>query len=174
MRKQAVFLMLACVMGGLTACTTVNDPGTKGAVVTEGQQNVQTSGLGADDDFGANSGRKVCTMKVENQTYYFDYDSNTVHPEDRASVDVQGHYLAAHANARVRVEGHTDPRGSREYNVGLGERRAKSVTDILRMDGAAADQIRVVSYGAEKLASPGHTEEDYQLDRRVHLVYEAK
>lgn len=175
MKRKVGYIVLAIVAGSLTACTTVNDPGKNGAGVVDGRNGVQTAGLGDDDNYGSDSMMgKRCTMKVENQTYYFDYDSNAIHEGDRASIDVQGNYLAAHPNAKVLLEGHTDPRGSREYNVALGERRAKSIAEALKMDGAAACQIRIVSYGAEKLASPGHTEEDYQLDRRVNLVYEAK
>ena len=71
----------------------------------------------------------------------------------------------------VLLEGHTDPRGSREYNIGLGERRAKAVAQVLTDKGVDPSQIRVVSYGAEKLATAGHSDSDYQLDRRVVLVY---
>lgn len=173
MKKQVIYLAFAAVIGGLVGCTTVNDPGAKGAAVSNGQ-GVEASGLGSDDNFGSSDGRRSCTLKVENQTYYFDYDSSSIHPEDKPSVDVQGQYLANHPGARVRVEGNTDPRGSREYNIALGERRAKSVADMLKLEGATCDQVKIVSYGAEKLASPGHTEEDYELDRRVNLVYEAK
>lgn len=172
MKKQAIYAALAILVSGLVGCTTVNDPGAgKGA--SAGQAGVETAGLGSDDGFGG-GGRSGCTLKVEDQTYYFDFDSDNVHSEDMASVHVQGHYLASHPSAHVVLEGNTDPRGSREYNVALGERRAKSVANILKLDGATADQIRIVSYGAEKLASPGHTEEAYAMDRRVNLVYEAK
>ncbi len=173
MKKQGCYLALSILAMSLVGCTTVNDP-SKGAGVVDGNAGVETSGLGSDDFDAMGAGRRVCTLKVENQTYYFDFDSNRMHTEDRASVDVQGRYLASHAHARVVLEGHTDPRGSREYNVGLGERRAKSVAEILKLDGANNDQIRIVSYGAEKLAAAGHTEEDYQLDRRVNLIYEEK
>ena len=80
----------------------------------------------------------------------------------------------AHASARVILEGHTDPRGSREYNVALGERRANAVAEFMKEKGVNPEQIRVVSYGAQRLAAPGRTESDYQLDRRVVLVYSQK
>lgn len=175
MKRFANVLSFAVMALAVTACTTVSDP-SKSAGVVDGRGGVQTAGLG-EEDYGYGSDTMVgkrCTRRVENQTYYFDYDSSAIHSGDRASVDVQGNYLASHPSARVVLEGHTDPRGSREYNVALGERRARSVSEALKMDGADANQIRIVSYGAEKLATPGHTEEDYQLDRRVNLVYEAK
>jgi peptidoglycan-associated lipoprotein len=80
-------------------------------------------------------------------------------------------YLLSHPLAKIILEGNTDPRGSREYNIGLGERRAKAVANIMLAKGVNPKQIRIVSYGAEKLAVPGHNEADYQLDRRVELVY---
>lgn len=142
-----------------------------------------TNGLGQDSGFdskGAKSGKgagmegNTKALRVGNQTYYFDYDKSGVHDADRASIEVQAKYLASHPNAKVLLEGNTDPRGSREYNIALGERRAKAVADVLKLQGVAVKQIRLVSYGAEKLASQGHSDDDYQLDRRVNLVYEAK
>ncbi|CAM4410285.1 MAG: Peptidoglycan-associated lipoprotein [Legionellaceae bacterium] len=114
------------------------------------------------------------TLKVENQTYYFDFDKSDIQDIDRGSLEVQAKYLASHPSAKVLLEGHTDPRGSREYNIALGERRAKAVASALKLLGVEEAQIRIVSYGAEKLAAQGHSDEDYQLDRRVNLVDEAK
>lgn len=173
MKRKVICWMCLAVATGMVGCTTVNDPGAK-CLVTEGQSGVETAGLGADEGLSGGGARSTCSLKVEDQVYYFDFDRSDIHPEDRASIDVQGRYLASHPGAHVVLEGNTDPRGSREYNVALGERRAKSIANILRLDGATTDQVTVVSYGAEKLASPGHTEDAYELDRRVNLVYEEK
>jgi peptidoglycan-associated lipoprotein len=94
-----------------------------------------------------------------------------VHGNDRAAVLANADYIVAHPNTRVLLEGHTDPRGSREYNVALGERRANTIAEMLKAKGVNPGQVRVVSYGAERLAAPGHDEADYRLDRRVVLVY---
>ncbi len=109
-----------------------------------------------------------------NQKYYFDFAISQVHSEYMPSINAQARYLASHPSARVRLEGNTDLRGSREYNIGLGERRALAVAQVLRMNGAAKNQVAVVSYGKERPAALGQTEEAFKLNRRVDLVYEAK
>ena len=80
-------------------------------------------------------------------------------------------YLGAHPATRVRLEGHTDERGSREYNIGLGERRAQSVRRALLLQGATDTQISTVSYGEERPAAPGHDEAAWAKNRRVEIVY---
>ena len=130
----------------------------------------QTAGLGEESRFGDQVGGGRGQL-LSRRVYYFDFDSNVVHEVDKPAIIANANYLVTHPRARIIVEGHTDPRGSREYNIGLGERRAKAVAAILTSRGANPAQIRVVSYGAEKLASVGHTEVEYQKDRRVVLVY---
>lgn len=137
-----------------SACCANNDP--------------QSSGLGEGSRFGD---QPVGRMASNHRTYYFDFDSNVVHDEDKPAIIANAKKLAANPSMKAMLEGHTDPRGSREYNIGLGERRAKSVAQIMASQGVSRDQIRVVSYGAEKLAAAGHTESDYQQDRRGVLVY---
>lgn len=127
----------------------------------------QSSGAGDESNFGDQANNARHSQRV----YYFDFDSDVVREEDRPAINRNGDYLLAHSGAKIMLEGHTDPRGSREYNIGLGERRAKAVAEMLTAKGVSPAQIRVVSYGAEKLASPGRSEEDYQQDRRVVLVY---
>jgi peptidoglycan-associated lipoprotein len=80
-------------------------------------------------------------------------------------------YLASDPNLSIRLEGHTDERGSREYNIGLGENRAQSVRQILLLQGVSAAQLSTVSYGEERPAAFGSDEESYGLNRRVELVY---
>ena len=80
-------------------------------------------------------------------------------------------YLAAHPSQRVRLEGHTDERGSREYNIGLGERRAQAVRRAMLLQGAVEGQISTVSFGEERPAVTGHDEEAWAKNRRVEIVY---
>ena len=129
----------------------------------------QSSGLGEESTFGDQAGGSRSSLS--RRVYYFDFDSNIIHDADKPAIMANANYLVAHPNTHVIVEGHTDPRGSREYNVALGERRAKAVAELMKSKGVNASQIRVISYGAEKLAVPGHTEDDFQQDRRVVLVY---
>jgi len=130
---------------------------------------VEASGLGDESGFGdaGPSGSRA----LNKRTYYFDYDSNVVHEEDKPAINANASYLVSHPGVKIMLEGHTDPRGSREYNIGLGERRAKAVASLLLARGVSTSQISVVSYGAEKLASSGHSDAEYQQDRRVVLVY---
>ena len=167
------FIVLLCA--GLAACSTTGSRAGSGNSYDE--EGVKSKGIGSErsfDEEGGGSGKENALKPGCNQIYYFEFDKSTVHEEDHASIEVQGQYLSAHPNAKVRVEGHTDNRGSREYNIALGERRAKSVSDLLKLNGASSNQIKIVSYGAQKPAAFGDTEEDYQLNRRVELIYERK
>jgi peptidoglycan-associated lipoprotein len=104
------------------------------------------------------------------RTYYFEYDKSDVSDQEKPAIFANAENLVAHPNMKVLLEGHTDPRGSREYNVALGEHRANAVAEIMKSKGVNPDQIRVISYGAERLAVTGHSESDYEQDRRVVLV----
>ncbi len=107
------------------------------------------------------------------QTYYFAFNRSIVQPGEDKAISIQANYLATHPRARIRLEGNTDNRGSREYNVGLGWRRDQSIARIFEQQGVAPKQIRMVSYGKERPAVMGNTEGAWKLNRRVHLVYEA-
>ncbi|HEB57479.1 MAG TPA: peptidoglycan-associated lipoprotein Pal [Gammaproteobacteria bacterium] len=103
---------------------------------------------------------------------YFDFDSNTVGDDYIELVKHHGKYLSFNPAAKVRLEGHADERGSREYNIALAERRAQAVKKIMEFEGAGGDQITVISYGEEKPVAFGHDEESMSLNRRVEIVYE--
>ena len=102
---------------------------------------------------------------------YFDYDKSDIKPESAAIITAHAKYLANTANLKVRLEGNTDERGSREYNIGLGERRAQAVRRALMLQGVAETQITTLSYGAERPAVDGHDEAAYAKNRRVELSY---
>ncbi len=165
-------LILTAVIGvsivTLSACSTGRKHG-QGDVYSENQaSDASASGVGDGTNFGDQAGgRRVAS---NGRVYYFDYDSNVVHEDDKPAIISNANKLASN-NGSAMLEGHTDPRGSREYNIGLGERRAKSVAQVMASNGVGAKQLRIVSYGAQKPASPGNTEADYQQDRRVVLVY---
>jgi peptidoglycan-associated lipoprotein len=108
------------------------------------------------------------------RSFYFLFDKNNVNPKDIPIIKAHARYLLKNPRAKVLLEGNTDSRGSREYNVALGQRRANAVKNILRMQGVSNRQIRTISYGAEKPVALGRTESAYRLNRRVDLRYEAK
>lgn len=100
---------------------------------------------------------------------YFDFDSSEIRPEFAGVVSAQARRLAGNPGLRVRLEGHTDERGSREYNIALGERRAQAVRRALMLQGVADAQIVTVSYGEERPAVEGSDEAAYAKNRRVEF-----
>ena len=103
---------------------------------------------------------------------YFDFDSSVVKDEYTAVVEAHANYLATNPSARVTLEGHADERGTREYNLGLGERRSVAVEQFLQLLGASPSQLQNVSYGEERPIEFGHDEMAWQANRRVELVYD--
>jgi len=102
---------------------------------------------------------------------YFDYDSSEIRSEYREAVEAHARYLGDNPGTMVTLEGHADERGSREYNLALGERRANAVRRQLVLLGASAGQIRTVSYGEERPMAEGHDERSWAMNRRVELIY---
>ena len=102
---------------------------------------------------------------------YFEYDEADILPEFNALLQAHGQFLAQNPNTQLRLEGHADERGSREYNIGLGERRAQAVRRVLMLQGAGGQQLTTVSYGEERPAQTGSDDEAWRLNRRVELVY---
>lgn len=101
--------------------------------------------------------------------FYFDFDVAEFQPADRETLIVHARNLAANPNRRVRLEGHADERGTREYNLALGERRANNIRDFLIVNGASRNQLETVSYGEERPAANGQTEAAYRQNRRVEV-----
>jgi peptidoglycan-associated lipoprotein len=102
---------------------------------------------------------------------HFPFDVDAVQAEDRATVQAHGKYLSEHRNVKVRLEGNADERGSSEYNLGLGQRRANNVKKLLILSGAKDSQVTTVSYGEEKPVATGHDEASWAQNRRVDFVY---
>lgn len=102
---------------------------------------------------------------------YFDFDRSEIRSDFNELLRAHGAFLAENTGRQVRLEGHADERGSREYNIGLGEQRAQAVRRVLMLQGASADQLGTVSYGEERPAALGSDENSYSLNRRVELVY---
>ncbi|MGJ7565073.1 peptidoglycan-associated lipoprotein Pal [Variovorax sp. GB1R11] len=102
---------------------------------------------------------------------YFDFDKYNIRPQDRQIVEAHASYMRNRAASRVVIEGNTDQRGGREYNLALGQRRAESVQRALTQLGVPAERIEAISWGTEKPASLATTEEGYQLNRRAEFSY---
>ncbi len=167
-------LAVALLALGLTACQkpkqTKPTEQPPAAAETGG---AKTSGLG---ETTAGKGttltaqqQALAALKTQN-IVYFDYDSSEIPSQYLAVVTANAAYLVKYPTARVRLEGNTDERGSREYNIGLGERRAQVVRKALLAQGVADAQITTVSYGEERPAVEGSDEAAYAKNRRVEIV----
>jgi peptidoglycan-associated lipoprotein len=170
--RRAIIVLLVAMSLGLAACASKKpkDMSTAPSAADSGAQGSgamnPNAGAGADDEAAGPQAGLLAKRVV-----YFDFDSSEIKGEGTDVVAAHAKYLAAHTGTRVRLEGHTDERGSREYNIGLGERRAQSVRRALLLQGAVDTQISTVSYGEERPAVPGHDEAAWAKNRRVEIVY---
>jgi peptidoglycan-associated lipoprotein len=110
-------------------------------------------------------------MASADRVVYFDFDSAEIRADSRPVVEAQARYLAGNPSAATVLEGHADERGTREYNIALGERRANTVRQLMTAFGVSPQQIRTLSYGEERPAVDGGDEASYAQNRRVEIVY---
>jgi peptidoglycan-associated lipoprotein len=164
----------------LSACSTVGKQSQSGPMGDKVvSANAAAAGAGADsqgiagqDQFaGTNVEERNRLTGGRNQTYFFKFDNTQLRDAAIASIKAQAKYLLDNPTTRIILQGNTDERGSREYNLALGERRSDSVADVLQLQGVPTKQILVVSYGQENPVVPGHNEAAYALNRRVNLKY---
>ena len=197
LRSCRIALIFAAA-AALAACEgtvgTVDDPGT-GSASTSGTapavSAASTSAAGGDtvsgtrtagtDDSGSLASGTTPRHLLDDpasplgtRTIYFEYDSSDVPTSAQPIIDAHSRYLSEHAGASITLEGHADERGSREYNIGLGEKRALAVRRLMTLLGATSPQIRTISYGEERPADAGHEESAWQLNRRVEIVYRTR
>ncbi len=111
---------------------------------------------------------------LRQRVVYFDFNKTEIKPEFQQIMACHAKYLQDRPTAQVRLEGNTDERGTREYNLGLGERRGNAVSSALQADGASASQLSVISYGKEKPVCREHNEDCWSKNRRVEIVYTAE
>jgi peptidoglycan-associated lipoprotein len=105
------------------------------------------------------------------RSVYFPFDVDAIQPDDKATIQAHGKYLSEHADVKIRVEGNADERGSSEYNLALGQRRANNTKKALMLSGAKANQIETVSFGEEKPKALGHDEASWAQNRRADINY---
>lgn len=118
------------------------------------------------------SGQKIEVEDLLNRRrVYFEFDSSVIDAKSRAILNAHATYLKSQRAVTLTLEGHADERGTREYNLALGERRAKAVSAVLREMGVGKVRVYTVSYGEEQPAALGHTEDSWHLNRRVEIVY---
>jgi len=166
------WLVICFFMALLAGCATqtVPDPDPSDATYDDrtgaDTDSMGGSGMGEGEFFDEDiSGGELTNI------IYFDFDSSELRPDDTDIVSRHAVQLSSNPQARVRLEGHADERGSREYNIGLGERRSQTVRRMLLIQGASASQISTVSFGEERPAAFGSNEEAYSQNRRVEIQY---
>ena len=171
---KLIGLVLACslVVAGCRSTPRIPISDSSGGDFGDGSgSGITTQSLGGNGGIGITAEEAERQRLMQDIVVYFDFDRSDIRPEFNEMLAAHGTYLAANPTTSVRLEGHADETGSREYNIGLGERRAQAVRRVLLLQGVAADQLSTVSYGEERPAVLGSDEEAYRLNRRVELVY---
>lgn len=160
--------------GGFTDSTQAGDASTSGYNDGSMSGNQFGSGDAYNSGFGPNLGPEFSDPNnpLSKQVIYFELDSSQIRQEFVPVVAAHAQYLASHPNQHVILAGHADERGSSDYNIALGEQRAKSVERMMRTQGVASSQLEVVSYGEEKPAVSGHDESAWGMNRRVEVGYQ--
>ena len=154
----------------LAACTG-NGTGNGSAEGTGGKAATPGGGI----DRAARDGAKVTFDAAGvSDTVYFDYDKTTLKPDALPTLRRIAEWMRQHPSVQIRIAGHADERGTREYNLALGDRRATTVRAYLVSLGIPSDRLRTVSYGKEFPFDPGHDESAYSKNRRAHFVITAK
>jgi peptidoglycan-associated lipoprotein len=167
--------LMLIVMSGLALASCKSKPALPDASNPSAEQPSGQTGPTSDTDVSGSAtdpNREALeAAKQAGTIIYFDYDRAEIKPEFVPIVTAHAKYLNANNANKVRLEGHSDERGSREYNIGLGERRAQAVRRALMLQGVTEAQITTVSYGEERPAVQGSDESAYAKNRRVELVY---
>lgn len=163
-------LMIAAPLALLLAACA-EQPVDQGAPATDGKGTASTQP--AKDGIGYLRGMKIDDPKADAsvRTVYFAYDSYEVQPQYQEVISAHAKFLAANSSLSVTLEGHADERGSREYNIGLGDKRAQTVRRLLAAQGVKDGQQRTLSYGEERPAAQGSDEAAWSKNRRVEIVY---
>ena len=172
--KLVALILAASVM---VACQSTPDE-SENANDSSGDTAADTISMGAGNDDGVSSsdlgnmdGSSKASAQGAATTFYFDFDQSNLQSIAADALQLHANYLAGNSSASVRLEGYADERGTREYNVALGERRGNAVMKFLVVNGVGANQIEVISYGEENPLDAGHNESAWAANRRVELSY---
>ena len=168
-------LLSSLLIGLLAACSSTplkqeKAPVSEGGATTPGQRPGQPSATTPTTPLGVNP-LKDPNNVLSKRSVYFDFDSALVRDEFKPLVQAHARYLVEHPSTRLTVQGHTDERGSAEYNLALGQRRSDDVKQAMNVLGASDRQIDTVSFGKEKPKALGHDEDAWTQNRRADIVY---
>ncbi|MGI9265418.1 MAG: peptidoglycan-associated lipoprotein Pal [Gammaproteobacteria bacterium] len=170
--EKLILVGLAALFAAGCGGNTIPDPDAdNGSMVDSGMDGADTDGM---NDGGMGMGEEFNDMDEMDEltmVIYFDFDQSELRAEYSDVLQRHASRLSNDGRAQIRLEGHADERGSREYNIGLGERRSQSVRRLLLIQGASTDQISTVSFGEERPAAFGSDEQAYEQNRRVEIKY---
>ena len=173
--KSAWRLILALIVAlTLAACQTTPEAEPTTEPEPEPTPTVDTAPAPDPHDYTDSRNFDNPESLLSKRVIYFDFDKSTVRSEYRGIVSAHAAYAAANTTARVTLEGHADERGTREYNLGLGERRGNAVSGLMSAQGSRGSQLTVVSYGEERPTCRVSDDECWSLNRRVEIVYTAR
>ncbi|MGR5176906.1 peptidoglycan-associated lipoprotein Pal [Vibrio parahaemolyticus] len=174
MQLNKVFkgLLIALPVLAMTACSSSDDAASSTGAETTNQQQQETVVATPIDESAQLSEQELKEKALrENQTIYFAFDNSVIAGDYEDMLAAHAAYLSKDPSLKVTIEGHADERGTPEYNIALGERRAQAVAKYIQALGVQADQIAIVSYGEEKPLVLGQSEDAYAKNRRAVLVY---
>ncbi len=166
-KRVLPFFVIAFAML-VSACTSA--PKIPDVPLVNTNSGASSSGT-SDSEVVAVNSNSISARAPADRVVFFDFDDAQVRSEYRATVTDHGRFLAANPDGRVQLEGHTDERGTREYNIALGENRAQNISQLLQLQGARPGQISVISFGEELPAASGQNEGAWAQNRRVVIVY---
>jgi peptidoglycan-associated lipoprotein len=169
--KLIILGLAAFFLAGCGSKDTVPDPEPTDTVPGDTADSGDSGDYGDDGLMGGEDVIYDPTASEMGNIIYFEYDSSELRAEDTDIVASHARELSMNSSMSVRLEGHGDERGSREYNIGLGERRAQTVRRLLLIQGASAAQVSTVSFGEERPAVEGSNEAAYSQNRRVEITY---
>lgn len=172
MQTTTIYKSLGLAFGALllTACASKGDIEEGTSQIEDAQD--QSTQVVDDAKVSGEDLKAQAEAALRDQTvFYFDFDQSSIKEDGKKALKAHAKYLAANSSAKVTLEGHADERGTIEYNLALGERRSMSVRSFLLSNGAKAEQLKVVSYGEERPAVMGHSEDAYAQNRRVEVKY---
>ncbi len=160
---------VAWIAGCSSPSTLSEDDSSMGGSATDSSSNTYGTGDASGvSGMGTDGNLDVANLKT---VFYFDFDDSTVRADSVADLEAHAQYLASHPSASIRLEGHADERGTREYNMALGERRAKAIERFLAVNGVSGAQAETISYGEEKPVVLGSGDGSWSQNRRVELKY---
>lgn len=170
------FLLALVFAVSISACKTTEPETDTAPEVTEPEPATEVTTAAAIDPRDYTDARNFDNSEslLSKRVIYFDFDKSEVKSEYRSIVAAHAAYVSAHGSARVTLEGHADERGTREYNLGLGERRGNAISGLLSAAGAMGSQLDTVSYGEERPVCRVSDENCWWQNRRVEIVYTAR